>query len=286
MFKRLLHFTFYISHFAFYIYSVYNSFQLALKYLRYYFTASNGKGHGMHSPFIFDFIVKVLNDKKQYPAYTIVEKLRHDLLNNSGVLTVKDFGAGSAIDKSSQRRISSIAKNAAKPAKYGQLLFRMAQYYKPDTVLELGTSLGITTSYLSFARPNSQVITMEGSSSIASTACENFKKPELQNIEMVEGNFDNTLAEVVNRARTLDFVFLDGNHRLQPTVQYFNTILGKINSGSIVVVDDIHWSSEMEQAWQAIKNHPSAKCSVDLFFIGIIFFREEFHEKQHFTIRF
>ncbi len=240
----------------------------------------------MHSPFIFDFIVKVLKDKKQYPAYTVIENLRNDLLNNSDELTVKDFGAGSSIDKSNRRKISSIAKNAAKPAKYGQLLFRMVQHYKPHTILELGTSLGITTSYLSSAMTNSQVITMEGASSIVSTAGENFKKLKLQNIEIVEGNFDDTLTEIINSSRTLDFVFLDGNHRLHPTIQYFNTILSKINNDSIIVVDDIHWSSEMEQAWQVIKNHSSIKCSVDLFFIGIVFFRGEFHEKQHFAIRF
>jgi len=265
---------------------VYNSFQLASKYLRYYLSASNGKGHGMHSPFVFDFIVKVLNDKKQYPAYTIVEKLRDDLLNDTHEITVIDFGAGSAIDKTNRRKTSSIARNAAKPRKYGQLLYRMVQYYAPGTMLELGTSLGISTAYLSLGKRDSRVITMEGSPAIASAAAENFKKLQLQNIETVEGNFDDTLTSLIKSLSIIDFTFLDGNHRMQPTVEYFNTILNKINSNSIIVIDDIHWSPGMEQAWQIIKNHASVKCSIDLFFIGIIFFREEFHEKQHFTIRF
>jgi predicted O-methyltransferase YrrM len=240
----------------------------------------------MHSPFVFDFIEKVLNDQHQYPAYSIVERLRHDLLNDPRKLAVKDFGAGSSIDKSNQRKISSIARHAAKPGKYGQLLYRMALYYSPQVILELGTSLGITTSYLSLARPACPVITMEGSPAIAAIASDNFKKLQLENIEIIEGNFDDSLDGVVNNLSPIDFAFLDGNHRMEPTIQYFNTILNKINSHSIIVVDDIHWSAGMEAAWQFIKRHDSVTCSIDLFYVGIIFFRDEFHETQHFTIRF
>ncbi len=127
---------------------MYSKFQLGLKYLHYYFTASNSKGHGMHSPFVFEFITRVLNDKTDYPAYSHVENLRKQLLKDQSVVTVEDFGAGSSIDKTNQRTIASIAKNAAKPAKFGQLLHRMVKHYQPQTILELGTSLGITTSYL------------------------------------------------------------------------------------------------------------------------------------------
>src|SRR5687767_11932770 len=124
---------------------MYGSPQLALKYLHYYFTASNGKGHGTHSPFIFEFIAKVLNDKTDYQAYHTVEKLREQLLANTSTLYVEDLGAGSVVSNARQRIISSIAENAAKPKKYGQLLYRMVKHYHPQTILELGTSLGITT---------------------------------------------------------------------------------------------------------------------------------------------
>ncbi|MGC4034503.1 MAG: class I SAM-dependent methyltransferase [Chitinophagaceae bacterium] len=265
---------------------MYNSFQLAIKYFRYYFTALNGRGHGMHSPFIFSLITKVLNDQQQYPAYKLVEQLRKQLLQNETEINVEDFGAGSSIDKTNKRRVSSIAKNAAKSKKYGQLLYRMVQYYKPQTILELGTSLGITSSYLAMANDSTQVTTMEGSPEILSIAKNNFSELQLKNIITIEGDFDETLNDTLQNHRTIDFAFLDGNHREEPTIRYFNLIADKINNNSIVVVDDIHWSAGMEAAWQAIKNHASVKCSVDLFFIGIIFFREEFHEKQHFTIRF
>ena len=265
---------------------MYSPLQLAIKYFNYWITASNGKGHGMHSPFVYEFIAKILNDKTGYPEYERVEALRNQLLNDNRILEVKDFGAGSVIDKKSKRSVSSIAKNAAKPKKFGQLLFRMIKYYRPARILELGTSLGITTSYLSFAKADARLITMEGSKEIANIAKRNFKNLEIRNVEIIEGNFDKTLSSVVRGLSTVDFAFIDGNHRKEPTERYFNELLAKINNDSILVFDDIHWSGEMESAWETIKNDAAVKCSIDLFFIGIIFFRKEFKEKQHFTIRY
>jgi len=260
--------------------------QLLLKYLQYYFTASNGKGHGMHSPFVFEFITKVLNDKTIYPENVKVETLRNQLLNDNTVLEVEDFGAGSVIDKKNKRTISSIAKNAAKPKKFGQLLFRLIKYYQPVTILELGTSLGITTSYFSLAKPDAKLITMEGSKEIAEVAKKNFRNLEIRNVESIEGNFDNTLSSVVRKLSSVDFAFIDGNHRKEPTERYFKEILAKANNDSVLVFDDIHWSSEMEAAWETIKKDAAVTCSIDLFFIGLVFFRKEFKEKQHFVIRF
>jgi len=265
---------------------MYSRPQLLLKYLQYYFTASNGKGHGMHSPFVFEFIAKILNDKTIYPEHEKVEKLRSQLLNDNTVLEVEDFGAGSIVDKKNKRSISSIAKNAAKPKKFGQLLFRMIKHYQPAAILELGTSLGITTSYLSLAKTDGRLITMEGSKEIAEVTKRNFRNLEIRNIEIVEGNFDNTLSSVVRGLSTVDFAFIDGNHRKEPTERYFKELLAKTNNNSILVFDDIHWSREMESAWETIKKDAAVTCSIDLFFIGIVFFRKEFKEKQDFVIRF
>ncbi len=265
---------------------MYSPLQLAIKYFNYWVTASNGKGHGMHSPFVFEFITKILKDRTGYPEYEKVEALRDQLLNDYTVLEVEDFGAGSVIDKKSKRSISSIAENAAKPKKFGQLLFRMIKQYQPATILELGTSLGITTSYLSLAKPDARLITMEGSKEIAEVAKKNLRNLEVRNAEIVEGNFDNTLSSVVRGLSTVDFAFIDGNHRKEPTERYFKELLAKTNNDSILVFDDIHWSGEMEAAWETIKKDAAVTCSIDLFFIGIVFFRKEFKEKQDFVIRF
>ena len=264
---------------------MYSKWQLATKYLSYYLTASNGKGHGMHSPFVFHFITNVLNNKQHYSEYDKVEELRRCMLKDQTVLTIEDFGAGSAISKTNQRTVATIAKNSAKPKKFGQLLFRIAREYQPQTILELGTSLGITTSYLALAKPDAIIITFEGASEVADVANKNFQSLGFQNISIEKGNFDNTLSSVIRKHPSVDFAFIDGNHRQEPTERYFAALLPEINNKSILIFDDIHWSKEMEQAWETIKNHPSVRCTVDLFFIGIVFFREEFHEKQHFSIR-
>ncbi|MEO7394294.1 MAG: class I SAM-dependent methyltransferase [Chitinophagaceae bacterium] len=265
---------------------MYSAPQLAVKYLRYFLTASNGKGHGTHSPFIFNFIRIVLNDKNIYPEYDKVENLRNQLLQNDTLLTISDFGAGSSISKSNQRTIASIAKNAAKPKKLAQLLFRIVKAYQPETIIELGTSLGITTSYLSLAKPTSKLITMEGANEVATVAKKNFENLALKNIIIQHGNFDDILPKVIDQLSTVPFAFIDGNHRQQPTERYFQQFLSKAGNDSIFIFDDIHWSQEMEAAWATIKNHPEVRCTVDLFFIGIIFFRQEFKEKQHFSLRF
>jgi predicted O-methyltransferase YrrM len=265
---------------------MYAGYQLAFKYLRYYISASNGKGHGIHSPFIFHFITRVLNDKQPYAAYEKVENLRRLLRKDNTVLTIEDFGAGSSLSSGNTRTVASIAKHAAKPQKFGQLLFRMVQAYQPATVLELGSSMGITTAYLSLAKPDAKLITMEGASQVAAAARKNLASLSIHNYQLMEGNFDDTLALVIATVPSFDFVFIDGNHRREPTERYFQQLLPSMTNDSILIFDDIHWSAEMEQAWQTICQHPAVRCTIDLFFIGIVFFRQEFREKQHFTIRF
>ncbi len=265
---------------------MYSPSQLALKYFQYYFTASNGKGHGVHSPFVFEFITKVMNDKRNFYAYDKIEDLRNDLLLDKRVLTIEDFGAGSTVSKSNERKVKNIARSAVKPKKFGQLMFRMVDFYHLNTIVELGTSLGITTSYLASGNALGKVYTFEGANQVANIARENFIDLELTNIELIEGNFDETLPNQLERIETIDLAFVDGNHRKQPTIQYFEKLLEKANKQSIFIFDDIHWSEEMEQAWEYIKQHSSVTLTIDLFFIGIVFFRNEQKVQQHFSIRF
>ena len=265
---------------------MYSKFQLATKYIKYLLTASNGKGHGVHSPFVFDFIKQVLNDDRQYYAYEQIEQLRGQLKTDSRMLTIRDFGAGSRVNQQKQRTVASIGRSALKPKKFGQLLFRIVEQYKPSTILELGTSLGITTAYLASASSASNVITLEGAPEVAAVARNNFKKLQLQNIQLTEGNFDETLETVLQNIDRADLAFIDGNHRLQPTLAYFQQLLPKTHEYSILIFDDIHWSAEMEQAWETIQAHDAVRLTIDLFFIGLVFFRSENKAKQHFSIRF
>jgi predicted O-methyltransferase YrrM len=265
---------------------VYNHFQLAKKYLQYYLTASNGKGHGMHSPFVFNFIVNVLNNTQQYDAPQQIETLRNQLLQDATTIEVEDFGAGSRLHSSRKKKVQDIAKAAVKPKKYGQLLYRFIKYYQPNTIIELGTSLGITTSYLATANANAKLITIEGSKAISAIAQANFQQLGITNIQSLTGNFDTLLPPVLQPLSFVDVGYIDGNHRHDPTLNYFHQFLDKSHNNTILIFDDIHWSAEMEAAWKTIQQHPSVQCTIDIFFLGFVFFRNEFKTKQHVTIRF
>lgn len=257
---------------------------LAVKYIKYYFTASNGRGHGIHSPFVFDFVKHVLNDGRTYDHFITVANTRKKLLSDRRVLKVQDFGAGSTSLKNNTRSVSGIAKTSLKPAKYGKLFFRIAKYYEAKHVLELGTSLGVTTSYLSKAVET--VHTIEGSPEIAAVAEECFQKLHLNNIRLHLGTFEQLLQPVLQSMARVDLAFVDGNHRYKPTLEYFEQIKQFVHEGSILIFDDIHWSGEMEGAWEEIKKDEAVTLTIDLFFIGLVFFRKDFKQRQHFTIRF
>ncbi len=259
---------------------------LAKKYVQYYLTACNGSGHGVHSPFVFEFIKFVLNDKKNYGCYQTIEQVRKELLNNKTEIVVEDFGAGSSIINTKKRKINAIAASSLKPKKYSRLLFRIVQYYNCNHVLELGTSLGITTAYMASANNNPVVTSMEGSIKIANVARQNFNELCLKNIRIITGNFDETLPSFLLGNAKTDLAFLDGNHRKVPTIIYFEQILTTAHNDTIFIFDDIYWSTEMEEAWKVIQQHPAVTLTIDLFFIGIVFLRKEFKVKQHFSIRF
>ena len=268
---------------------MYSAPKLAKKYINYWLKASNGKGHGIHSPFVYDFVQNVLNSRLPKEKYAPIEQQRQLLKNDNRILTLQDFGAGSVIENSKQRSVTSIAKNSLKSEKYAQLIHKIVRYYQPETILELGTCLGITTAYLAKVG-NNKVTTMEGADEVAEVAASVFQHLDLQNIEIIKGNFDNTLPEWINKQKEankkLDFAFIDGNHREEPTVNYFDALLPLIHNDSVMIFDDVHWSEGMENAWSRIINHSSVTLSIDLFFIGIVFFKKEFKQKQHFTIRY
>jgi predicted O-methyltransferase YrrM len=265
---------------------LYNLFTLSAKYIHYLITASNGKGHGIHSPFVFDLVTNVLNDRKEPSVFQKIEGLRSVLLRKSEKLIVDDFGAGSALGSSRERSIRDIARHAAKPAKYGKLLYRLIEHFQCREILELGTSLGLSTAYMASAPVARHVVTLEGAASIAEQASNNFRELFLKNIDIIMGDFDHTLGPVLRNYPGPDFIFFDGNHRKAPTLQYFRECLATADEKSIFVFDDIHWSAEMEEAWSEICLSESVTCSIDLFFVGIVFFRKDFREKQAFTIRY
>jgi len=260
-----------------------NNLKIIIKYLKYRI-AANTK-HDIHSPFVFQLLTTVINDKSVFPTYKEIEGLRLILLKNKTEIQIEDFGAGSLKSKTKIRTVAEITRNAAKPSKYAQLLYRLIKHFQPQNILELGTSLGISTAYMAKAAPNSNITTIEGSESIAKIAIDNFNALNISNIQVITGNFDIQLPLLLQNSQKLDFVFFDGNHRKQPTLSYFETCLKHKHNGSVFIFDDIHWSVEMEEAWEIIKQSPEVTVTIDLFFIGLVFFRKE-SSKEDFIIRF
>src|SRR5437868_13135536 len=159
---------------------MYSKPHLLKKYIYYHLTASNGRGHGIHSPFVFDFIKNVLRDKRQYESYRSIEAVRKKLLLRQDEIEVDDLGAGSTAIKTKKRLVADIARSSLKSPKYAQLLYRIVRHYQSKTILELGTSFGISTAYMAVANETSKVYTIEGSPTIATIAKENFKQLDLR----------------------------------------------------------------------------------------------------------
>lgn len=260
--------------------------QLARKYLHYFATASNSKGHGVHSPFVFDFIKFIKNNRQQYPSFSPIEQYRKKLLGNNQLIEVQDFGAGSTVIKTKHRRIDAIAASSLKPKKFAQLFHRMVNAYQPANIIELGTSFGISTAYMATAAPKATVFSLEGAPAIAQIAQQTFAQLGIQNIQMLQGDFAQTLPSLIRNLDKIDFAYVDGNHRKVPTLDYFHQLLEKSQENTVIIFDDIHWSAEMESAWETIKKHDEVTLSIDLFFVGIIYFKKEFKVKQHFILRF
>lgn len=258
-----------------------NRFSIICKYLLHFFTARNTGGFGVHSPFLFQFTRFVLFEKHSFYNFKSIEKVRKYLKNDKKIIDLTDFGTRT----NRRTTVASIASKSLKSAKYGQLLFRMVRYFKAINILELGTSLGITTSYLASSTTEIKCVSLEGCPQIVAIAQENFEKLGIKNIEIVVGNIDETLHDAIQKFESIDFIFIDANHQYDAVLNYFEMCLPKISCDSIIIIDDIYWSKEMEKAWKMIKNHPSVTSTIDLFQLGIVFFNGDLH-KKHYKMRY
>lgn len=249
-------------------------------FLRYRLKAKGP--HGIHSPFIFGLIYEVLRNKEVHTKFKSIEQLRAALLRNNDSITVTDFGAGSKVLAQPSRKIKHIANSALSPKKYCILLYHLSVYCKANTILELGTSLGISTAYLSLA--SDQVVTIEGDEQTAVTARQNWENLGLNNIRLMKGEFENVL-KLPECRQSFDLVFIDGHHQKEATLSYLDRIKPLLAAESVIVMDDINWSPEMQEAWLIAQSDPTFCFSVDLFRMGLLFKRSG-AEKQHFVLRF
>lgn len=261
-----------------------NHFFLIKEYIQYCLKAKSA--HGIHSPFVFDFIHSILQDDRHYYAFDDIQALRKKLYANQTILNIEDFGAGSLVHNFKQRKVNDIARTAGRNEKFGKLLFRIVNTYKYNSIIELGTSLGIGTSYMAAANANANLVTLEGSKEVANVAKANFQQMNFTHVRQVLGNFDHSFQAVLNEMKSVDLIFIDGNHRQEPTIDYFLKSLPFLHNNSMLIFDDIHWSEGMKEAWNTIRNHDKVTLSIDLFYFGIVLFQQEFKVKQHFVLKY
>lgn len=249
-------------------------------YLRYRKTALSK--HGVHSPFVFDLVTKVFPDRGHDYSEHIAEDWRTQCLVNKSSIQVLDLGTG----KSGPRKIFEIAQHSANTSLHGQILNRIIRHFKPKRMLELGTSLGITTLYQAHAAPHfEKFITLEGCPNTAAIAKKGFEQSKL-GIDIRMGDFDSTLKEALNSLEKVDYIFFDGNHKEEATLRYFTTCLPYIHNDTIFIFDDIHWSKEMDDAWTKIKQNEKVRLTIDIYNFGLVFFRSEQKEKENFVLKF
>jgi len=261
------------------------NFHLAKKYLNYQLFSWHKNGHGIHSPFVFSLIENVFQDKTNYSEYKKVSSARKAYLKSNEIIEIVDFGAGSTIFKDNKRKVSQLAEVSAMTDKYGKLLFRLVKHFQPKTIVELGSCIGIGTSWQAIANANSKMYTIEGDPSSHSIAKQTISKLGLQNVCLLQGTFEDELPKLLDILESVDFAFIDGNHREKPTLEYFNLIKPKLNKTSVVIFDDIHLTEEMERAWNTIKADNDVVFTIDIFRFGIVLFNEGI-VKQDFVVRF
>jgi predicted O-methyltransferase YrrM len=262
-----------------------NRLQILQRYLQYQITSKDK--YRIHSPFVFKLLTEVIRNNQHYDDYDDIERLKNDVLKQKSMVEYTDFGARSGNNNYTTRLIpiGKIVKTSAILKKNGRLLYRLILSRQPKTILELGTSTGFSTMYMARANPEAQIYTIEGCASVAEKARSNFQNIGISNVELSIGNFNHVLPKILKRIDKLDFLLIDGNKRMKPTLNYFEQCLSKAGNDSVFVIDDIHWSDEMENAWEYIRKDPRVTVTVDLFSTGLVFFRKE-SEKQNFSIRF
>jgi len=252
--------------------------------LNHLFTAST-KGHGVHSPFAYLLCEEVFYNTHPYYEFATLKRIRKTLLTNTQKLQINDLGAGSKHFKQHTRSISEIAKHGISSEKQSEILFRLIALLKPKTSIELGTSLGLNTLYMAQANREAKVYSLEGASTLIHFARELAISQNVNSIEFIEGDFKNNLEPLLKNLITVDLAYIDGNHTYDATLNYFNLFLNKINTDSVLVFDDIYWSSNMLKAWKEIKKNPRVKLSIDTFYTGYLFFKSEIKEPLHLKFR-
>ena len=252
---------------------------LLLEYFKYCLKAKGR--HGIHSPFVYDFVNKCLTTKMNKKFISSQKKLFKILKSDKTIINVNDFGAGSK-KLNNQRSVSSIFLNSSSKGRYGKLLYSISNYYTPKNILEFGTSLGIGSIHFSAGNKSSNITTIEACQNTLFIAQQNFKISNTTNLNSILSTFDDFLVDY--SGDKFDVIFIDGHHDGIALIDYLERLKPHTHNDSLFILDDIRWSDSMHEAWNSIINDPYYHVSLDLFRMGIILPRHQ-QSKEHFIIK-
>jgi predicted O-methyltransferase YrrM len=255
------------------------------KYLNYKLFSSHKKGHGIHSPFLFNLIVKVFRNKSNSDIVLSIEKVRRRLLSDHTEIEVTDYGTGGSRRQARRRKVSDLASKSAVSKKYGRLLSNLSSEFGNSCILELGTSLGLGAMYLSGGAPDAEVHTVEGCPEISSLAENNFKTAGFDKITVHTGRFDDVLPGLLKSGLKPGVIFIDGDHKKESVLRYFEILLTVTDDKTVMIFDDIDSTSGMGEAWESIRNDGRVKLAVDIGRMGLVFFRKGLYPMS-FVIRY
>lgn len=256
-----------------------------IPYLKFWFRSGNA--HSVHSPFVYQLLTEVIYGEDTF--YNLEKlKIKRNLLElDNRTVQVLNVGAPSKAFSSFSRRVGDIVRKGNSSHKQASLLFKLVNHFQSKKILELGTSIGLSALYLASANRQAEVDTIEASPDLCRLAKELAREEEVNNIHFHQGLFDDVLPELLKKkeAERYDFIYVDGNHTYEATLRYMNMFKAVFHSDLVIVLDDIYWTPMMQKAWNEIRNWPEVKTSLDLFYFGILFFRKEAKEKEHFSLR-
>jgi predicted O-methyltransferase YrrM len=255
------------------------------QYLKYCLFSKQLKGYGIHSPYIFDLVSRVLRNKIDPHVVLKAEELRRKMLTDKRTINKLDFGAGQGGKRRSLSKVPDLARHSAVPGKYGKLLARLAGEFGGNGILELGTSLGISTTYMALSRPDAPVRTIEACPETAKIAIQNFSVAGASNVSLVIAQFKNALADMKQTGFSPGFVFIDGDHRKEALLENFGEICSLTNDSVLIAIDDIRYSAGMYEAWTSIKNDRMVSVTLDFFRLGLVLLRKNI-AKHHYIIRY
>jgi predicted O-methyltransferase YrrM len=252
-------------------------------YLSYWGKKKYKQGDMISPSLAEELINHVFYEELPYYHYHLINDIRNDLLQSRKQIVVSDLGAGSKKFNDNKRSIRGLVKYNASPRKQGELIARLVSFFKPELIIELGTSLGIGSLYLALPNSKAQIHTIEGCKNLAEQAGINFQIAQAKNIKQHIGNFREILPVVLKNMDGVDMVYFDGHHDYLATMDYFQVCLPKAAPGAVFIFDDIYWSEGMAKAWQEITAHASVAVSFDLFRFGIVILNKEI-KKQHYVL--